>query len=382
MKYFLIFLSFRTPDVSVTITSSDLAGVLQGTLSPLQVEMFEQLVCQSKIVHIYPGVPDRSNLSSGRRPEADVLWQALKPWSQTRINVWHMICFTVFLCWEEGTILYYVTKMTFSIWDSKFPRFWISWVKCNYYRNADLATRQSKKATLCCNYQCLGTLVRTNAQCNNDEIRRSRNLYYCKHFDTTTYRADESCHCFGSFPTEHSMWTFVKNIWEIICILWFFRCIDVRIRGTEEVAEKCGIFQRISQLLIALLSDHQKLQLYWIHDSWDKSRSHFRWAKGNHCQDGCGEEGEGCERRRRREGAEPQSGRCLRHCCRYWEGEWRTRRLQTVEFSLMQYCTTVQQLFKVRPMRNATRSLRSWLTCTGQTKWPSWCRKSSLLWSN
>ena len=28
----------RTPDVSVTITSSDLAGVLQGTLSPLQVD--------------------------------------------------------------------------------------------------------------------------------------------------------------------------------------------------------------------------------------------------------------------------------------------------------------------------------------------------------
>ena len=73
MKYFLILLSFRTPDVSVTITSSDLAGVLQGTLSPLQVEMLTQLVCQLKIVHIYPGVPDRANLSAGRRAEADVL---------------------------------------------------------------------------------------------------------------------------------------------------------------------------------------------------------------------------------------------------------------------------------------------------------------------
>lgn len=55
--------SLRTPDVSVTITSSDLAGVLQGTLSPLQVEIVGQN--SSHNLFVYPGVPDRSNLSAG-----------------------------------------------------------------------------------------------------------------------------------------------------------------------------------------------------------------------------------------------------------------------------------------------------------------------------
>ena len=205
MKYFLIFLSFRTPDVSVTITSSDLAGVLQGTLSPLQVEMFTQLVCQFK---------NCSYLSRRTWPVESQLRATSRSWcsltsSQAVVtNPDQCLTYDLFHSFLMLRGRYYimnVTIMTFSIWDSKFPRFWISWVKCNYYRNADLATRQSKKANLCCNYQCLGTLVRTNAQCNNDEIIRCRNLYYCKHFDTTTYRADESCHRFGS------NWTFNVN---------------------------------------------------------------------------------------------------------------------------------------------------------------------------
>merc|ERR1712112_363733 len=39
----------RTPDVSVTITSSDLAGVLQGTLSPLQAYLTGRISAQGDV---------------------------------------------------------------------------------------------------------------------------------------------------------------------------------------------------------------------------------------------------------------------------------------------------------------------------------------------
>jgi len=41
--------SLRTPDVSVTITSSDLAGVLQGTLSPLQAYLTGRISAQGDV---------------------------------------------------------------------------------------------------------------------------------------------------------------------------------------------------------------------------------------------------------------------------------------------------------------------------------------------
>lgn len=131
-------------------------------------------------------------------------------------------------------------------------------------------------------------------------------------------------------------------------------------------------------------------------------RKNFRWAEANNCQDGCREARERWRRRRkRRKRQKPQSGRRLRHCRWYWEGEWRTERPQTIFFSLSgirnlsfsnnlwmfcmdNYANSNIDNARMKPNMNfwerkKFRSLKSWSTYTAQTKWPNWCKKWSLL---
>ena len=150
---------------------------------------------------------------------------------------------------------------------------------------------------------------------------------------------------FGQFPTGHSLWTFVQSIFGRLFVLYEFsdELRYVAWAKRHKWKRNWSFFQRKSRCLYYLKGWVVILDPLF----WDVTcKFHFRWAarvsrmavERRDGKDGSGGGGSfNCPTRwslfidiwiyilisrRRREGEEPQSGRCLRHCCRYWKGEW------------------------------------------------------------